>query len=81
MRLSHSFATLRLCQRHNYRVGVPWGGVGRKALNSDSEYYGGSGIGNLGKVTADEMESHGRPFSLNLMLPPLATVILTGKKI
>ena len=66
--------------RHNYRVGVPWGGMWKEALNSDSEYYGGSGIGNLGEVKADELEAHGRPHSLNLMLPPLAVVILTGSK-
>jgi 1,4-alpha-glucan branching enzyme len=66
--------------RHNYRIGVPWGGDWQEVLNSDSEFYGGSGIGNFGKVTADEMESHGRPHSLNLMLPPLAIVILKGQK-
>lgn len=62
--------------RHNYRVGVPFGGVWEEALNSDSEFYGGSGMGNLGKIIADEMASHGRSFSLNLMLPPLAIVIM-----
>jgi 1,4-alpha-glucan branching enzyme len=62
--------------RHNYRVGVPWGGEWKEVLNSDSEFYGGSGIGNLGQITADELESHGRQHSLSLMLPPLAVVVL-----
>ena len=66
--------------RHNYRVGVPLGGVWKEVLNSDSEFYGGSGLGNLGSVTATELESHGRPFSLNLMLPPLSVVILKNTK-
>ncbi|MCI0603486.1 1,4-alpha-glucan branching protein GlgB [bacterium] len=62
--------------RHNYRIGVPWEGIWEEALNSDSEFYGGSGIGNFGSVKADEMESHGRKFSVNLQLPPLSVVIL-----
>lgn len=66
--------------RHNYRVGVPFGGTWEEVLNSDSDFYGGSGFGNLGAVVADEMESHGRPFSVNLMLPPLAVVILKRGK-
>ena len=66
--------------RHNYRVGVPWGGQWQEVLNSDSEYYGGSGIGNFGEVRAEERESHGRPYSVNLMLPPLGVVILKGAK-
>jgi 1,4-alpha-glucan branching enzyme len=66
--------------RHNYRVGVPFGGVWEEALNSDSEFYGGSGMGNLGKIIADDMASHGRSFSLNLMLPPLAIVIMKSSQ-
>jgi 1,4-alpha-glucan branching enzyme len=66
--------------RHNYRFGVPWGGTWKEVLNSDSEFYGGSGLGNFGGVKADELEAHARPYSLNLMLPPLAVVILKGSR-
>jgi 1,4-alpha-glucan branching enzyme len=60
--------------RSNYRVGVPQGGFWREVLNSDAEIYGGSGQGNLGSVEAESVPCHGRPFSLNLNLPPLAAV-------
>ena len=58
--------------RHNYRVGVPINGLYKEILNSDGKEYGGSGLGNLGMVNADEVASHGRAASLNLTLPPLA---------
>jgi 1,4-alpha-glucan branching enzyme len=66
--------------RHNYRIGVPWKGRWEEALNSDSQFYGGSGMGNLGGVIAEAMPAHGRDFSLNLILPPLAIVVLKGSK-
>jgi len=34
-------------------------------------------VGNLGEVYADEISAHGRDYSLNLTLPPLATLILS----
>jgi 1,4-alpha-glucan branching enzyme len=46
----------------------------REVLNSDSTHYGGSGVGNMGGVRAESIPVHGRPFSLNLTLPPLAVV-------
>jgi len=57
-------------------VGVPKGGLGRERLNSDSEWYHGSGVGNAGAVMAQTAEGHGRPFSLTLTLPPMGMVIL-----
>jgi 1,4-alpha-glucan branching enzyme len=60
--------------RVNYRVGVPRGGQWREILNSDATVYGGSGMGNYGVVLAHEVASHGRPFSLDLTLPPLSAV-------
>jgi len=60
--------------RPNYRVGVPRGGGWKEILNSDAEIYGGSGQGNLGGLEAKPVPCHGRPFSLNLNLPPLAAV-------
>jgi 1,4-alpha-glucan branching enzyme len=62
--------------RLNYRLGVPSGGFWREILNSDAKEYGGSGMGNLGGVVAQEEPVHGRPYSLNLTLPPLAAVFL-----
>jgi 1,4-alpha-glucan branching enzyme len=60
--------------RIGYRLGVPHGGYWRELLNSDAREYAGSGMGNLGGVQAEEIPSHGRPFSLKLTLPPLAAL-------
>ena len=62
--------------RIGYRLGVPAGGFWRELLNSDAKEYGGSGMGNFGGVLAEKQEVHGRPYSLNLTLPPLAAVFL-----
>ncbi|PSQ86227.1 MAG: hypothetical protein BRD30_09865, partial [Bacteroidetes bacterium QH_2_63_10] len=45
-------------------------------LNSDSEAYGGSNVGNAGAVHADAIGQHGRPHSLELTLPPLGALVL-----
>jgi 1,4-alpha-glucan branching enzyme len=60
--------------RPGYRVGVPAGGRWIEILNSDATVYGGSGQGNLGGVEAEAVGVHGRPWSLDLTLPPLAVI-------
>ncbi len=65
--------------RVGYRLGVPRGGFWRELLNSDAKEYGGSGMGNLGGVVAAEQPAHGRPYSLNLTLPPLSAVFLKAE--
>jgi len=63
--------------RHNYRLGAPGPGTYHERLNTDSQYYGGSNVGNpFGVVTAEPLPSHGRQWSVSLSLPPLATVFL-----
>lgn len=62
--------------RGGYRVGVPLPGFYREAINTDASVYGGSDLGNLGGVWAEEKESHGLPYSVTLTLPPLATLFL-----
>ena len=62
--------------RHGYRVGVPRAGTWREILNSDAPLYGGSGVGNLGAVTASAEPWHGRPAALALTVPPLGCVYL-----
>jgi 1,4-alpha-glucan branching enzyme len=62
--------------RLGYRVGVPSGGFWRELLNSDAIEYGGSGMGNLGGAQAVDRPVHGRPYSLELTLPPLAVLFL-----
>jgi 1,4-alpha-glucan branching enzyme len=60
---------------HNYRVGAPVGGYWAEILNGDALMYGGSGQGNMGGVKASPLPMHGRPWSLSLTAPPLATVV------
>jgi 1,4-alpha-glucan branching enzyme len=60
--------------RLNYRVGAPRGGFWREMRNSDAQEYGGVGYGNMGGVEAAPIPCHGRPYSVNLTLPPLAVV-------
>jgi 1,4-alpha-glucan branching enzyme len=62
--------------RSAYHVGVPTGGYWEELLSSDAEHYGGSGWGNLGGVEAQPSEFHGRPWSLEVALPPLGAVFL-----
>ncbi len=62
--------------RQDYRIGVPRGGRWAERINTDSLIYGGSGVGNWGGVTATDTAWHGRPHSIQLTLPPLATVVL-----
>ncbi len=62
--------------RHDYRIGVPTGGVYREVLNSDSEFYGGANIGNPSNLVADDIPWMNRSHSLQLTLPPLAALVL-----
>ena len=64
--------------RHTaYRVGVPRPGRWVERLNTDSSHYGGSHVGTpLGAAQAETVSAHGRPQSLLLNLPPLASVFL-----
>ena len=62
--------------RQGYRVGVPVSGFWRERLNSDASAYGGSGVGNQGRVMADATSSHGQAASLVLTLPPLSVLVL-----
>jgi len=62
--------------REHYRVGVPHPGRYEELFNSDADLYGGGNVGNAGEVEAEPIERHGRPYSLDLTLPPLAGLIL-----
>jgi 1,4-alpha-glucan branching enzyme len=61
---------------HGCRFGVPAAGRWVERLNSDSEAYGGSNVGNLGGVEAEKQSAHGRPYSVEITVPPLATIVL-----
>jgi 1,4-alpha-glucan branching enzyme len=60
--------------RENYVLPLPRDGFWREILNSDASVYGGSGVGNMGGVTATAEPSHGKPARATITLPPLATL-------
>ncbi|MBB3350307.1 1,4-alpha-glucan branching enzyme [Rhizobium sp. BK049] len=61
--------------RYGYRIGVPQDGVWIEKITTDAGEYGGSGLVN-GAVSSEPVSAHGRPHSLSLTLPPLATIFL-----
>jgi len=61
--------------RENYRIGVPEDGYYAEIINTDSELYGGSNVGNNGGVMSEAVPSHGLPCSIVITLPPLATIV------
>ena len=64
--------------RYQYRVGVPRDGFWKELANSDAREFGGSGHGNFGGVNAEHIPWHGRPYSLNLTVPPLSVEFFKG---
>jgi 1,4-alpha-glucan branching enzyme len=62
--------------RPAYRLGLPRAGRWVEILNTDSQHYGGSNMGNLGGIAADDSGWHGQPASATLSLPPLGTLLL-----
>ncbi|WIB25214.1 1,4-alpha-glucan branching protein GlgB [Curtobacterium sp. MCSS17_015] len=59
-----------------HRFGLPTAGTWNEVLNTDASAYGGSGVGNLGAVQAEDVPWAGRPASANLVVPPLGAVWL-----
>jgi 1,4-alpha-glucan branching enzyme len=62
--------------RWDYRLGVPIAGRWRELINTDSNLYGGSNLGNGTGTDSQPQPAHGYAQSLSLLLPPLATLIL-----
>jgi 1,4-alpha-glucan branching enzyme len=61
--------------RKRYEIGVPEEGFYQEILNTDSELFGGSNLGNGGLVTSRPIPKHDRPYSISVTLPPLAVVM------
>ncbi|RUW35808.1 MULTISPECIES: 1,4-alpha-glucan branching protein GlgB [unclassified Mesorhizobium] len=59
--------------RENYRVPLPKAGEWREIMNTDAAVYGGSGMGNGGRVAAS---GEGGGTSATMLLPPLSTIML-----
>ncbi|CAK7064660.1 MAG: 1,4-alpha-glucan branching enzyme GlgB [Desulfovibrio sp.] len=57
--------------RQNYRVPCPFGGKWHEVLNSDSEIYGGSNVGNFGEREAMHEDNR---HCIDITLPPLGAL-------
>lgn len=66
--------------RIHHRIGVPEVCWYEEIFNSDSTYYGGSNMGNGPGKMSEPIPSHGRPASMELVLPPLATVVFKPRR-
>ena len=58
-----------------YRLGISHAGSYRLCLNTDSGDYGGSHYPTHATLATEAVESHGRPQSVVISVPPLATII------
>lgn len=61
--------------REGYRIGVPAPGEWVELLNTDAEEFGGSGLVNT-LIHAEPNPAHEKNHSIELRLPPLATIYL-----
>ena len=61
--------------RPNYRVGVPRRGFWKEVINTNSQFYGGGGLGNDGGRATENVAADGHGQSIRLTLPPLSTTI------
>lgn len=62
---------------HDFPLALPKPGTWNEVLNTDSVYYGGSGVGNLGHIEAKPHEWSGKPALARITIPPLAAVFFT----
>ena len=68
--------TSRRCRARATASGCRSVGRWREVLNTDSVLYGGSGVGNLGVVEAEDKPWHDRAASALVTVPPLGVVWL-----
>lgn len=66
--------------RENYRVGLPFKAKWREIFNTDEEEFFGSGKLNTGTLLPEQENCHGREFSIEINVPPLAAIVLKQGK-
>jgi 1,4-alpha-glucan branching enzyme len=66
--------------RRPHVLGVPELCWYEEVFNTDSEYYGGSNVGNYPGVQAQERQWHHRQHSIEVTLPTLGMVIFKPKR-
>lgn len=66
--------------REEFRIGVPYEGYWLEVINTDAVVYGGSGYGNGGGIYTDKIARDERPFSIELILPPISMCVFRFQK-
>ncbi len=61
--------------RQKYEISVPAPGFYAEVLNTDSEHFGGSNVGNVGGVWSKPAPKRDRRNSITITLPPLAVIV------
>jgi 1,4-alpha-glucan branching enzyme len=64
---------------HDFQLGLPSGGVWTEMFNSDSTDFGGSGVGNMGKVTSSTEQWGSFEHSARITVPPLGVLFFYKK--
>ena len=62
--------------RHNYRIGVFEPCRYQEIFNSDDPSYWGSGVRNEGEIYISMQGWNMKPYSIELVLPPLSTIVI-----
>lgn len=70
-----------LTPHHDFVLGLPEAGTWEEILNTDSENFGGSGVGNFGLVEALGGQANGQPHSAIISVPPLGGIWLRPRKV
>lgn len=63
----------------DYRVGVSAGAAYLPVFSTDAAIYGGGDLGDKTAVTAEKVESHGKPYSIRVKIPPFGTVFYQSR--
>ncbi|MEI2669786.1 MAG: alpha amylase C-terminal domain-containing protein [Marmoricola sp.] len=71
--MCHQFSAI---PQEDYHLGLPRPGQWQELINTDAAVYGGSGVGNLGTITAHQIPHHAQPASTRLRVPPLGSLWL-----
>lgn len=64
----------------DFALALPYAGQWSEVLNTDSSRYGGSGVGNMGQITAVEGEWNGKAAHARITVPPLSGLFFIKKK-
>jgi 1,4-alpha-glucan branching enzyme len=63
-----------------YKIGVTYQSEFREILNSDHQDFGGAGLVNKKTFIAEEEPFHGKPYSVNVTIPPFGIQIIRPVK-